>query len=502
MREDISREDAVAIVRECQKSPDFFIDEILGFRGTDLEPYEAQRGVLRSLACHDLVGVVAANGAGKSYLMGLACLWFGRSFFPSRVVSTAGTWEQVESKLWLGNIHKVYRRSRTPLGGRLNTLDLTFRDPHSEEVLGYVCARSTKLAEYFEGHHEDYILLVLDEAKSIPQAIVDAADRCRSSGKVVKMLVASTPGSDAGPFYEIIEHGAKLGWKIHTVDAFASPRIRPEWIAEMREKHGQESDFYRSAVLAKFPISKADDVVITRAMLEAAAARQPTQYSADEKDGLPPDPGEDVGVDIADAGDNWTRFVHRRGPYVFRAYGYQGHDTMHTADRIVELIRSGIDPRRIRIDFVGIGKGTYDRLRQLGHPVTGVNFGWASTTRGKRSEQQFANIGAELWWLARRKLLGEPGVGQPLALAPEVEREISGDCVGRKWRRKEDGSIVLESKDDMKARGLSSPDYADALALSLAPVRMDAAVVFPKPKPPQTTFSRPGRNVFAGAGPM
>jgi len=141
----------------------------------------------------------------------------------------------------------------------------------------------------------------------------------------------------------------------------------------------------------------------------------------------------------------------------------------------------------------------YDRVREQGHPIVGVNYGAASTTKGKPNEQQFANLGAELWWTVRRKLLGEVGAGDPIILDPEVAKDIEGDCVGREWVTTSDGKIKLESKEDMLARGLKSPDYGDALTLSYAPIRLTPRVKFPKRKTSGSPWARGGRRTFARA---
>lgn len=137
---------------------------------------------------------------------------------------------------------------------------------------------------------------------------------------------------------------------------------------------------------------------------------------------------------------------------------------MQLAARVAALSTGdGGRPDAIFVDEGGVGGGVVDRLRQLGVPVTGVNFG-ARPDSGMLQElgglgERYANKRAEMWgslreWLRRGAI--------------PKDQELQDDLTGVEYGYNSDNAIQLERKEDMKKRGLSSPDVADALALTFA----------------------------------
>jgi phage terminase large subunit len=106
------------------------------------------------------------------------------------------------------------------------------------------------------------------------------------------------------------------------------------------------------------------------------------------------------------------------------------------------------------IDEGGLGYGILDRLTEQRYKVRGVNFGWKA-----KNTIMWGNKRAELWGAMRDWL-------RTAAIAPD--RQLKADLTGPKTKPDSSGTIFLESKKDMKARGLASPDAADAIAVTFA----------------------------------
>jgi len=105
------------------------------------------------------------------------------------------------------------------------------------------------------------------------------------------------------------------------------------------------------------------------------------------------------------------------------------------------------------VDGGGVGGGVVDRLHQLHVPVIEVNFG------GKAEDSRYQNKRAEMWgnmreWLQRGSI--------------PRDQELIDDLIGVEYGFTPTNKIQLEKKEDMKKRGLASPDLADALALTFA----------------------------------
>ena len=130
----------------------------------------------------------------------------------------------------------------------------------------------------------------------------------------------------------------------------------------------------------------------------------------------------------------------------------QGIDTMQTVGHIIRLFRDS-GANTVIVDDAGVGGGVVDRLREESIPVVAFNFGGKA-----REPDKFANAGTEAWYNLRTMM--EKG---RLALAHDPV--VMGQLSSRKYRLQSDARLISESKDDMKKRGLKSPDHADALAM-------------------------------------
>ena len=186
------------------------------------------------------------------------------------------------------------------------------------------------------------------------------------------------------------------------------------------------------------------DQFISSAIVEEARARQ-TSY------------GEPVvlGIDVARFGDDRTVFLVRKGDRVTLVQRRHGLDLMQTAGRAAELINEH-KPQAVFVDGVGVGGGVVDRLRQLGFKVIDVSSGSIA-----RDESRFSNLRAEMW-SKMRDWLKDRG-----AIPPE-EHELADDLACLSYDYDHRNRLKLEKKDDLKVRGLPSPDSADALALTFA----------------------------------
>lgn len=165
-----------------------------------------------------------------------------------------------------------------------------------------------------------------------------------------------------------------------------------------------------------------------------------------------------VGVDPARFGNDSTAIVRRRGrkvlPLLTRIHK---RDTMHVAGVVANLIRDE-RPTRVFIDIGGLGSGIYDRLVELGfgYVITPINFGESASR-----EDRYINKRAEMWGEMKAWLLA-----QPASIPPDDT--LMGDLSGPTYGYDSNGRLKLESKDDMRKRGVKSPDVGDALALTFA----------------------------------
>ena len=162
-----------------------------------------------------------------------------------------------------------------------------------------------------------------------------------------------------------------------------------------------------------------------------------------------------LGVDVARQGGDRSAIIRRQGLACFPPITLQSNDSMAVASRVAHEIQTW-KPDAVFVDGTGgYGAGVIDRLRQLGYSPIEVQFG------GKANDPRFLNKRAEMWWLVKEWL--EQGGALPDVM--ELVRELSAPTYEFDRTR---SVFKLEPKEDIKERIGSSPDLADALALTFA----------------------------------
>ena len=160
-----------------------------------------------------------------------------------------------------------------------------------------------------------------------------------------------------------------------------------------------------------------------------------------------------IAVDVARFGSDKSVILRRRGNSVEDVQTYRGMDTMKVSGRVVDAIRAW-KPQEILVDEVGIGAGVVERLREQGYRVQGINVG-----RPTQDSEHYANLRAEGYWNLRQLILDG-------RLALPADNDLVGQLAALKYTFNSLGQLVMESKEDMRRRGVPSPDKADALMMA------------------------------------
>lgn len=197
-----------------------------------------------------------------------------------------------------------------------------------------------------------------------------------------------------------------------------------------------------------------------------------------------------AGLDVADGGACDTVLIVRRGCVVTQIHSRREGGSTDITNWAIEVAKAA-GARVLNYDAPGVGAGIAGTIKArsrempLGISTTGINVGASPTEAlwpdGKTSKEKFANLKAELWWIARRRFektyelveLGTDHRAEELISIPnnpDLIRELSSV----KAFQTEAGKTVIESKQQLSARGVKSPDYADAFILTFAPERKPA----------------------------
>lgn len=395
--------------------------------------YDWQLDVLRSLDPKESrVALKAANGSGKtSVCVASAILWHMARFPGSLAVSTAGVWRQVEGQLW--PCLKGYIRERLGEGWRATNNELEY--VNGSRAIGF----STNDPGKFEGWHRqgptENLLMIVDEAKTVPDPIYDAIARCQPS----RLLVVSSPGASAGQFYEIFTK-QRDKWDTYTVTAHDCPHLSAEWIREQIEIYGEGSPLVRSMIYGEFVDDAGEGLVISLKDLEGCLLNPP-----EREDGV-----RTAFVDFAAGGDECV-FALRSGNKVTELACWRERDTNVTIGKVINLMdRHGLTGEEIYADEGGLGLPMCDALAEAGHDVHRVNFG------AKAYDDRYQNRGAEMWHSAAR------AIQKKEVILPD-DSTLHQQMVTRRVEVSRTGKLGVEPKDRMRARGLDSPDRADAV---------------------------------------
>lgn len=389
--------------------------------------YEWQEHILWDADMPGAIAVKAGNGTGKTTNVAAPlALWHAAVFPHSLSIITAGVYRQVKEQLFPA----LRRHAAKFAGWTFNDTDI--EAPNGSRIIGF----STDDPGKFEGWHADNLLVIVDEAKSVPDAIFEAIERCQPT----RFLVMSSPGVCSGFFYEAFKTRRKF-FRHHTITAFACPHISPDWIAEQIEKYGEQHSLVRSMVFAEFMASGEGDTAISLTLLERCTASPPEFAPGTVR----------AFCDFAAGGDENVLAI-ANGNRVKIAAAWRDKDTMSAVGRFIQLFREhDLSEQDISADGGGLGIPICDRLKELGWNVRRVNNGAPA-----REPKIYGNLAAEIWAQGARRIERSEII---LPNDPELFAQLTTRRIGANSR----GQIVLESKEQMRARGLRSPDRADAV---------------------------------------
>jgi hypothetical protein len=382
------------------------------------------------------VAVQSGHGIGKTGLAAAAIHWFLATRPNPAINATANTEVQLSTKLWR-ELAKINKQARNSDWFEWSATRFSLRGDAT--AFAAAIPWNENNPESFAGTHEKHVLGVFDEASSIPSIIWTTFSGAMSTDGA-RWLALGNPTLNTGFFHDICNGKMKwrhpgderMGkWKAHIVGSPDSSFVSSEWVEEQKTVLGEDSDDYRVRVLGLPPREAADQFI------------SPT---------------------LIDHANNLTVEPYERHPLVL------GVDVARQgAHKVAEEIHfyredEGLEVRAVFIEGGGsIGWGVIEELWELGYEqVQDVNPG----SRASEPER-FVNKRCEMWGLMKEWLQTE-------AVHIPVNNELYDDLIGPKTKPDAALRLRLESKDEMRRRGIRSPDFGDSLALTFAsPVELE-----------------------------
>lgn len=477
-------------------------------------PYQSR--ILETVAREQRIAIRSCHDLGKTFTLAKAILWFGSCFPKSKIITTAPTWQLVETQLW-SEIRAGYRACRYNLGGRMLqtqwkldddwfALGLSPREDADSSGDGQGASSS------FQGFHGEYVLIVFDEATGVPPKRWLQAEGMMTSANV-KIVAIGNPTTKQCDFARCFSN--PLWAKLH-LSCFDSPnlgangianlsqligeldrlkemgeeaaRVRIQgyrivhqslltlqWVMERALTWGIDHPMFQSKALGNFPEDDANTLFPMR-IVEAAMARKRPPRHVDRFS---------LGIDVARFGNDRTVLT----PIA----GLQGEDpkvmvkrsTSEVAGEAIAIVDSaikrGFQPSRISVvvDGTGVGAGVVDALnaakkeKRIPHEVEirEVHFGQGFQHLEDEEDRDYAmkhyaNMKAKLFVEAAHALKQANG-----PCLPKVDAYLT-ELPSIPYFLDSRGRYVIMSKDEYtQETGLPSPDFADSFVLAVYGMR-------------------------------
>lgn len=447
---------------DSTRDPWLFATGVLGFLPADAEPIEGrmQLEAWQDKFLRDFFlgpdgksvddprhSVRAGHGVGKGTTLAILALWFPLSYYDSKCVVTANSQDQLRDNNW-PELRKVAGMLPPDLAAQIQ-IDEERMYVKAAPEMAFVVRRTASKSnpEALQGIHAKHVLYLIDEASGIPNIVFEVAQGSLSTKGAMAVLF-SNPTKSAGFFFDT-HHKLRHRWRCIRVNCEDVPRARGH-IQDVIDAYGKDSNRYRVRVLGDFPTAD-DDTVIALALVEAAQKRQVTKL----------DVRPVWGVDVARFGDDTSALAKRQGNVLLEPVKeWHGKDTMQLVGLIVaewHRTEEWERPAEILVDVIGIGAGVVDRLKELDLPVVGINVAEAASV-----DDKYQRLRDELWFKGKAWFEARD------CSIPAGDEKLVSELTAPTYDFASSGKHVVESKKEMRKRGLPSPNKADAFLLTLA----------------------------------
>lgn len=435
---------------------EFVVDQIINGRtnidGSNTIVHETQRRILEAAAAGQWPVVPAGRGVGKTCVIAWLVLWWIYVHPTAKVIVNSVKKEQLADNLW-PEIKRWLFGSEIESDVQWEKTSVYLKNRPQQN---FAVARTGAATEALQGYHDDFLLVVIEEASAIDDESFDALmGSLTGVGGHNAISMFGNPRRLSGPFASLINKPYGRFEVIHIpcidLQGNVHPQVDPIFITRMKERYGEHSNQYRVHVLGLLPEQDDYAVIPLDWVVEA------TQHVK------APEPDRTYriiwGVDVATTGADQSVIVKRQGPLVLsQPMRKSGMNTMQNVAWIEdEYARTPKHnrPHRIYVDRIGVGAGVADRLEELGLPAEGI-----AVSRVAGNKDRFHRLRDELWWKCRLWFESRN------AFIPDDEifiKELSSPhySIGT-------GKVKVESKDELREREpqIGSPDSADALCLT------------------------------------
>lgn len=436
----IKKQDLIDLQLYYHQRPQEFFQDILR-----VELDEQQLEFIKLVRPGCRICIKSSKGTGKTFLIAGLTIWFLLCHPDVNIRTLSPSYDQMID-IFMREVALHHKRMIPELADlivvKYDKVELK-DDPTNMCVC--ISAKSTK-RERQSGVHSHTQVFLMDEASGIPDdTYANALGSLGTAHGGGYVIAVSNPERGSEPFYTGLFTKKPKGWDLLTFDAFRSKQTTPEFIEEIRELYGEDSDEWRVMIMGEFPRSDGS-MYIPMSLVEEAAQRIVPKELYSRYPVV-------IGVDVARSltGDS-SIIIVRQGYKVLDIYKIKTDDTMIVVAKLKDVyMASGASS--IYIDADGVGGPVGDRARELRLPVVDIRSSLPSS-----SPRQYANVRTQLWG-EMREWLQQGSIPN--------DNDLKFELGTMTWGFSSKMAEQLTSKRklvDASGKKIHSPDIADALA--------------------------------------
>ncbi|KYK44538.1 terminase [Bradyrhizobium liaoningense] len=455
-------DDIIELAAECQFDPDRWSQLAWDWGHGPLAEYDGprawQQDINRVIRDHLAdpktrfeplqISVASGHGIGKSAEMGMLSNWAMSCWDDAKVLMTANTEPQLRTKT-APEVGKWFKMSLTAPWFDVQAMSIKSRDPmHGDSWRMDFLTWSEHNTEAFAGLHNKgkIILLLFDEASKIHDKVWEVAEGAMTDeNTVIIWVVFGNPTRNSGRFRECFRR-FRHRWVNRQIDSRTVEGTNKKYLQKLVDDHGEDSDVVKYRVRGQFPAQSAMQFISADDVDKARAVHlRKEQYAFAPVI---------LGVDPAWTGDDKLEIMLRQGLYSKSLASLPRNDNDVEVANLIARLEDEYQADAVFVD-AGYGTGIVSAGSVMGRSWRLI---WFS---GKPIDTGYLNKRAEIWGT------GKKWIKAGGAIDPKDE-DLYQDLIGPETVPRLDGKVQLESKEDMKDRGLPSPNKGDALMLTFS----------------------------------
>lgn len=425
----------IEYIQTWRESPYQFCIDCLG-----VTPTGQQKSALDALTGGlGRVAIKSGHGTGKSTLMSWLGLWGITCWNDIKIPVTAPTLHQLKDILipeftkWGNRLLPLWR----------DALQVTNESVKYAESAGFIALRTGRREnpEALQGFHAEKLIFLIDEASGVDDRVFEVAQGALSTEGAI-VVMTGNPTRNSGYFWDAFGKN-RDSWDRITFSCLDSPLVSSSYIETMQREYGEDSDIYRVRVLGEFGV-RGERQLIDTVLAEQAAGK----HLREDMYRFAP---VVLGVDVAMFGGDRSVIMLRQGLMSKILFEIRGIEPVDLASQVVRF-EEEYKADGVIVDSIGIGQGVISALTQMNKRPISFN------SALKATDESCSNMRSQVW-RDMRDWLKDGG-------AIENNSDLVADLTGPEYSYNTSGKLVLERKEDMKKRGVPSPDLADALAMT------------------------------------